>query len=189
MFAAWSKKATEVDNLQKLIAKIKSDIGDVAEPEMFKKRFSELSPQTKVATYILSKIERHENEKVDEISDFASARAVPIIPNSYYSSLSEAWQSMCSSEIYASGIASKIGNMFLIQEERVRMWPTSEDPNEQNEKLLENAGKMHHTSQLSRILMEYSSTSIKSRYGTLRNSRSGVEDFLMPSEYQHTFSR
>ena len=164
MFAAWSKKATEVDNLQKLIAKIKSDIGDVAEPEMFKKRFSELSPQTKVATYILSKIERHENEKVDEISDFASARAVPIIPNSYYSSLSEAWQSMCSSEIYASGIASKIGNMFLIQEERVRMWPTSEDPNEQNEKLLENAGKMHHSkSTIEDLDGVFYSTSIKSR--------------------------
>ena len=146
MFASWSKKATEVDNLQKLIVKMKSDVADVNEPEMFNERFSEISPNEKVKKYILSKIERRHNDSVNEISDFKNARVCAIIPNyTAYSNLPEEWQSLCDSDTFSTGLTSKIGNWFLIQNVRASMYPVSETSKQQNERLLENAGKFHYS--------------------------------------------
>ena len=147
LFAKWSKLALEYDSLDRLKRVMLGDIAQHATaPPQFKEAFAQLTPKPKVATYLLSKIERHKVPSLNPTSDFAEARALPVLPifglGHHY--LSNGWKVWYTAQDYAKGYPNRIGNYALIQESSVPI-PYNGEFDERKSAIVDNCRAFTHS--------------------------------------------
>ena len=123
-FFRWANKAKDDSYpIEKITQKILLDLKDILpKVDNFEDIFSSLSLKRKHAIYLLSKIERYENNKLHEISDFSNVIHHEIIPNwSDYDGIG-AWKDVITvSQYYKETPQKRIGNFALINKPKKRI--------------------------------------------------------------------
>ena len=126
-FFRWANKAKDNSYpIEKIAQKILLDLNTIL-PEVnnFEEIFSSLSLKRKHAIYLLSKIERHGNNTLLEISDFSNAISHEIIPDYRDHSIIGPWKDVITVSQYYNDMPQKrIGNFALINKPKKYINPS-----------------------------------------------------------------
>lgn len=146
-FFRWANKAKDNNYpINKLTNKILVDLESILpEVDNFEEIFSSLVLKNKHATYLLSKIERYKNNKLNEISDFSNVTAHSIIPIYTDYNLIGVWKEIVPVSTYYNETPQKrIGNFTLINKPKKSIRPTDSWELKKN-RILSSAKKFTHT--------------------------------------------
>jgi hypothetical protein len=118
-FWRWASRAADedisIDKLKKLMLKDIRSLPLEIDREEFLQKFSGLHPNKDQATFLLSKIERFKQPKLNDIEDFEGIISLPIFPIiNNFTNLPEDWQKITNSESYHNErLQNRIGNYIL----------------------------------------------------------------------------